>query len=193
MTDVRYVEKTAPGRKPEPLLPEDAVKSSDPKQRFALSPKAIAEGWRGVLILPPGKVRAAELKVYLRDTIYDGDSAWLIFLRPILYLTALVLSFYLLWLFFGHKLRINRKHEQRHGRSTKGPELLAALRGSGDGGIRFPMEREGTFARWLPARSFQVPRRLEASHILLMGDTGSMTRRWTSWASSITPREATWF
>ena len=173
MTDVRYVEKTAPGRKPEPLLPEDAVKSSDPKQRFALSPKAIAEGWRGVLILPPGKVRAAELKVYLRDTIYDGDSAWLIFLRPILYLTALVLSFYLLWLFFGHKLRINRKHEQRHGRSTKGPELLAALRGSGDGGIRFPMEREGTFARWLPARSFQVPRRLEASHILLMGDTGS--------------------
>jgi len=173
LTTVRYAEKTAPGRKPEPLLPEDAVKSSDPKQRFTLSPKAIAEGWRGITILPDSKVRAAELKTYLRDTIYDGDSAWLIFLRPILYLTALVLSLYLLWMFFGHKLRISRKHEQRHGRRTKGPELLAALRGSGDGGIRFQMEREGAFSRYLPATSFQIPRRLEASHILLMGDTGS--------------------
>jgi Type IV secretion-system coupling protein DNA-binding domain len=173
LTTVRYAEKTAPGRKPEPLLPEDAVKSSDPKERFALSEKAISEGWRGITVLPDSKVRAAELKAYLRDTIYDGDSAWLIFLRPILYLTALALSLYLLWLFFGHKLRISRKHEQRHGRRTKGPELLARLRGSSDGGIRFQMEREGAFSRFLPATSFEVPRRIEASHILLMGDTGS--------------------
>ncbi|TCK75215.1 type IV secretion system DNA-binding domain-containing protein [Acidipila rosea] len=172
-TTVSYAEKTAPGRKPEPLLPEDAVKSSDPKQRFALSPKAIAEGWRGVTIAQPGKVSARELQSYLRDTIYDGDSAWLIFLRPMLYLTAVVLSLYLLWLFFGHRLRLNRKHEQRHGRRTKGPELIAALRGSSDGGIRFQMEREGTLGRLLPTRSFHLPRRLEASHILLMGDTGS--------------------
>ncbi len=127
LTTVRYAEKTAPGRKPEPLLPEDAVKSSDPKQRFALSPKAIAEGWRGITILPPGKVRAAELKAYLQDTIYDGDSAWLIFLRPVLYLTAAVLFLYTLWLVFGHKVRISRKHEQRHGRRTKGPELVSAF------------------------------------------------------------------
>lgn len=173
LTIVRYVEKTAPERKPEPLLPEDAVKSPDPKQWFALSPKAVAEGWRGVLILPSTKVRAAELKVYLRETMYDGDSVWLIFLRPVLYLTALVLSLYLLWLFFGHRLRISRKHEQRHGRRTKGPELLARLRGSSDGGIRFQMARESAFGWFLPATSFQIPRRLEASHILLMGDTGS--------------------
>jgi hypothetical protein len=173
LTTVRYAEKTAPGRKPEPLLPEDAVKSSDPKQRFALSPKAIAEGWRGITILPDSKVRAAELRAYLRDTIYDGDSAWLIFLRPILYLIALVLSLYLLWLFFGYKLRISRKHEQRHGRRTKGPELLSRLRGSSDGGIRLQMERKGAFSRFLPTASFQVPRHLEASHFLLMGDTGS--------------------
>ena len=57
LTTVRYAEKTAPGRKPEPLLPEDAVKGTDPKQPLALSPKAIAEGWRGVDIAPPGKVR----------------------------------------------------------------------------------------------------------------------------------------
>jgi type IV secretory pathway TraG/TraD family ATPase VirD4 len=176
LTTVRYAEKTAPGRKPEPLLPEDAVKTSDQKQRFALSPKAVSEGWRGITILPPGKVRAAELKAYLRDTIYDGDSAWLIFLRPVLYLTAAVLFLYTLWLVFGHKVRINWKHEQRHGRRTKGPELVSAFnvfRRSGEDGIRFRMERDGVLGRVIPGLSFSIPKRLESSHILLMGDTGS--------------------
>jgi type IV secretory pathway TraG/TraD family ATPase VirD4 len=173
VTTVRYAEKTAPGRKPETLLPEDAIKSSDRKQPLALSPKAIAMGWRGVTITPPQRVRASELREYLAATVYDGNSAWLIFLRPVLYLTALVLFLYVLWLLFGHKLRVSRKHEQRHGRRTKGPELLAALRGSGDGGVRFQIEREGTLGRFLPSHSFRIPRRLEASHILLMGDTGS--------------------
>jgi hypothetical protein len=173
VTTVRYAEKTAPGRRPETLLPEDTVKGPNPKQPLALSPKALAEGWRGVTIAPPQKVRAKELREYLAATIYDGDSVWLIFLRPVLYLTALVLFLYLLWLLLGHKLRVSRKHEQRHGRRTKGPERLAALRGSGDGGIRFQMKREGTLGQFLPARSFHIPRRLEASHVLLMGDTGS--------------------
>jgi hypothetical protein len=172
-TTVRYAEKTAPVRRPETLLPEDTVKGPNPKQPLALSPKALAEGWRGVTIAPPQKVRAKELREYLAATIYDGDSVWLIFLRPLLYLTALVLFLYLLWLLLGHKLRVSREQEQRHGRRTKGPELLAALRGSGDGGIRFQMKREGTLGQFLPARSFQIPRRLEASHVLLMGDTGS--------------------
>jgi hypothetical protein len=172
-TTVRYAEKTAPGRKPETLLPEDAVKGPGPKQPLALNPKAVAEGWRGVAITPTQKVRANELREYLAATIYDGDSVWLIFLRPVLYLAALVLSLYLLWLFFGHKLRASRKLEQRHGRRTKGPELIATLRGSSDGGIRLQMEREVTFGRLLPAASFHIPRRLEASHLLLMGDTGS--------------------
>ncbi|WP_263418397.1 type IV secretion system DNA-binding domain-containing protein [Terriglobus albidus] len=172
LTTVRYVEKTAPGRKPAPLLPEDAVKGPDAQHPIALSPKALAEGWRGVMIMPPGKVRARELEAYLRETVYDDDSAWLIYLRPILYLAAVVLFLYGPWLFFGHKLRVSRKQEQRHGRRTKGPELTAVLR-SRDGGIRFQMEGEGTLSRFLPARGFRIPRRLEASHILLMGDTGS--------------------
>jgi hypothetical protein len=173
VTTVRYAEKTAPGRKPETLLPEDAVKGPEPKQPVALSSKALAEGWRGVAIAPPQKVRAKELRQYLAATMYDGDSAWLIFLRPVLYLTELVLCLYLLWLFFSHKLRVSRKLEEHHGRRTKGPELLAALRGSGDDGIRFQMEHEGKLGRFLPARSFRIPQRLEASHLLLMGDTGS--------------------
>ena len=52
LTTVRYAEKAAPGRTPEPLLPEDAVKGSSASQGLALSPKALAEGWRGVIITP---------------------------------------------------------------------------------------------------------------------------------------------
>jgi len=176
LTTVRYAEKTAPGRKPEPLLPEDAVKGSSVSQPFALSPNAIAEGWRSVSITLPQKVRAKELQAYLRDTIYDGDNAWLIFLRPVLYLLALVLFLYALWITFGHRLRASRKQEERHGRRTKGPELASALRwrGAKTDGIRFRLRFENALLRWLPfGPSYRIPKRLEASHILMMGDTGS--------------------
>jgi hypothetical protein len=176
VTTVRYAEKTAPGRKPEPLLPEDAVKGSSVSQPLALSPKAIAEGWRSVSITLPQKVRAKELQAYLRDTIYDGDSAWLIFLRPLLYLLALVLFLYALWITFGHRLRASRKQEERHGRRTKGPELASAFgwRRAKTDGIRFRLRFENRLLRWLPSGpSYCIPKRLEASHILMMGDTGS--------------------
>jgi hypothetical protein len=173
VTTVRYAEKTAPGRKSEPLLPDDAAKGSEPKQPLALSSKALSEGWRGVTITSPQKVRAKELREYLAATIYDGDSAWAIFLRPICYGLAGLVFLYALWLQFGRGSRAIREQDERHGRRTKGPEFLAALRGSRDGGIRFQMECDGVFERWLSARSFHVPRRLETSHMLLMGDTGS--------------------
>ena len=176
LTTVRYAEKTAPSRKPEVLLLEDAVKSSDPKQPLALSPKALAEDWHGIMITPPEKVRAKELREYLAATIYDGDSAWLIFLRPVLYLTAVVLFLYALWLTFGHKLRASRTQEQRHGRRTKGPELTSAFgwHGAKTDGIRFRLRFENALLRWLPfGPSYRIPKRLEASHILMMGDTGS--------------------
>jgi hypothetical protein len=176
LTTVRYVEKTAPGRKPEPLLPEDAVKGSDARHSIALSPKALSEGWYGIAITPPQKVRAKELQAYLRDTIYDGDSAWLIFLRPILYMAAAVLFLYALWLTFAHRLRASRKQEERHGRRTKGPELASPLRwrGTKTDGIRFHLRFENARLRWLPfGPSYRIPKRLEASHILMMGDTGS--------------------
>lgn len=176
LTTVRYAEKTAPGRKPEPLLPEDAVKGASGSQGLALSPKALAEGWRGVIITPPEKVRAKALRAYLASTIYDNDSAWLIFLRPILYLTLAVLFLYALWLFFGHRLRTSWKHEQRHGRRTKGPELASAFggRSAKTNGIRFRLRFENSRLQWLPfGPSYRIPKRLEASHILMMGDTGS--------------------
>jgi hypothetical protein len=45
---IRWVMKTAPKRKPVPASAEDVVAGPDPKLPVSLSPKAIAEGWRGV-------------------------------------------------------------------------------------------------------------------------------------------------
>lgn len=173
---VRWAEKTAPGRKPERLLPDDAVKGPDAKQPLALSPKALDEGWRGVTITLPQSVSAKELHAYLRNTVYDGASVWWIFVRPMFYELAGVLFLSAVRLQFWQGLGHSRKHEERHGRRTKGPELTSALnflRRSEDDGIRFRMEREGVLGKFLPGSSFCIPRRLESSHVLLMGDTGS--------------------
>ena len=171
----RWAEKTAPGRRPEPLLPDDAVKGSDAKRPLALSPKALSGGWRGVTITPPQKVDAKELREYLHHAVY-GESAWWIFVRPMLYELAGFFFLWVCWLQFRQGLGRSRKNEERHGRRTKGPELTPAPnfpRRSEDDGIRFRMERQGSLGRFLPRTSLCIPKRLESSHILLMGDTGS--------------------
>jgi hypothetical protein len=171
---IRWVMKTAPGRKPETLLPDDAISGSDSKLPVKLSPKAVAEGWRGVVQSPTEKVRSSELVPYLQATIYDGESVWWLFARPMIYGLAGILLLYALRL----KLRQGRsgEHEERHGRRTKGPELLAGVwrRRLGTDGISFELRFEKSPWSWLPfGPSFRIPRRLESSHIELIGDTGS--------------------
>ncbi len=170
---VRYASKTAPGRQAAQLLPGDAERGTAASQPLVLRPKAIAEGWRGVTVSPPRKVRPPELESYLQTTIYGGDSAWQILGEPALALLAVLLVPYLVIRVWRSGSRRSRAHEERHGRRTKGPQLISDFHGSGDGGIRFRMERDGVLGRFFPASSFHVPRRLESSHILLMGDTGS--------------------
>jgi hypothetical protein len=69
------------------------------------------------------------------------------------------------------------RYEERHGRRTKGPELTrpAWLKlSSREDGIRFRLRFERPPFDGLPfGPGYRVPRRLESSHILLMGDTGS--------------------
>ena len=171
---IQWVMKTAPGRKPETLLPEDAVSGSDPKLPVSLSPKAISEGWRGVVRTSPEKVRSSELVPYLQATVYDGESVWWLFAQPMIYGLAGILLLYALRL----QLRQGRsgEHEERHGRRTKGPELLAGgwRRRLGTDGISFDLRFENAPWSWLPfGPSFRIPRRLESSHIELIGDTGS--------------------
>ena len=178
LTAVRWVMKTAPGRKPETLLPEDAVSGPNPKLPVSLSPKALAEGWRGVIQTAPEKVYSSELVPYLQATIYDGEGVWWLFARPMLYSLAGILLLYTLRLQFkdGWSSGRNRAHEERHGRRTKGPELQSGgwRRRLGRDEISFRLRFEKAPWRWLPfGPSFRIPRRLESSHIELIGDTGS--------------------
>jgi Type IV secretion-system coupling protein DNA-binding domain len=171
---IRWVMKTAPRRKSIPASAEDVVAGPDPKLPVSLSPKAIAEGWRGVAYSAPQEVPADALAKGLRDYVYDGVSVWWLFGRPMLNSLAVLLLLYVLWL--QMKQSGSRKQEERHGRRTKGPELASALRWRGRkaDGIRFRLRFENALLRWLPfGPSYRIPKRLEASHILMMGDTGS--------------------
>jgi len=173
---IRWVMKTAPKRKAIPASAEDVVTGPDRKLPVSLSPKAIAEGWRGVEFSAPEQVPADALAKGLRDYVYDGVSVWWLFGRPMLNSLAVLILLYVLWLqrtqIFGRR----RQQEERHGRRTKGPELSSALRWrtAKTDGIRFRLRFENSLLRWLPfGPSYRIPKRLEASHILMMGDTGS--------------------
>ena len=174
-TTIRWVMKTAPRRKPVPASAEDVVAGPDPKLPVNLSPKAITEGWRGVAYSAPEKVPADSLAKGLRDYVYDGVSVWWLFGRPMLNSLALLMLLYVLRLQMKQGFG-RREQEERHGRRIKGPELASALRwrGAKTDGIRFRLRFESALLRWLPfGPSYRVPKRLEASHILMMGDTGS--------------------
>ncbi len=95
-TTIRWVMKTAPKRKPVAASAEDVVAGPDPKLPVSLSPKAIAEGWRGVAYSAPEKVPADSLAKGLRDYVYDGVSVWWLFGRPMLNSLAVLMLLYVL-------------------------------------------------------------------------------------------------
>ena len=78
---------------------------------------------------------------------------------------------------YGLSSWAQRWQEERHGRRTKGPKLslpssLKVFRR--DDGIRLKLQGESVAAKLVPwGRSYAIPKRLESSHILLMGDTGA--------------------
>ena len=138
-----------------------------------LSPTARDAGWTSLVRGSREVVAAEELSPYLQETFFDGESAWRLLLQPVLWGAAALLFL----LAGGITIHERSRHEERHGRRTKGPELLSALRSmyvAKADGIRFHLR----FANWLLGRlpfgpSYRIPRKLESSHILLMGDTGS--------------------
>jgi Cdc6-like AAA superfamily ATPase len=176
---IEWLYKTAPGRKPELVSEADVVSATGDKGSklpVKLSPRAAADGWRGVVKSPPQKVDSAKLEQYLETYVYDGKSLWRMFLQPLLWFAAAV--FFLLAIRASWKGR--SRHEERHGRRTKGPELFPAFgwnRAGKADGIRFQLRWGDESSSWkarLPfGPSYSVPRRLESSHIMLMGDTGS--------------------
>jgi hypothetical protein len=69
---------------------------ADPKLPVNLSPKAIAEGWRGLAYSAPENVPADSLARGLRDYVYGGVSVWWLFGRPMLNSLAVLMLLYVL-------------------------------------------------------------------------------------------------
>jgi hypothetical protein len=173
---IRWVMKTAPKRKPIPASAEDVVTGPDPKLPVSLSPKAIAEGWRGVAYSAPEKVPADSLAKGLRDYVYDGVSVWWLFGRPMLNSLAVLMLLYVLRLLdeagFGPETRAGGTPRTQDQRPGAGIGFAVARRK--DRRHTFPSALRESLLRWLPfGPSYRIPKRLEASHILMMGDTGS--------------------
>jgi len=182
-TELRWVLKTAPRRKSIPMLPADAVVGPGQKLPVGLSAQAIAEGWRGVVLGSLERLPSSELAPLLRDSMYDGASVPRILGLPLLYalvgLIFLCLALQKAKNAWGYGLSswADRRHEERHGRRTKGPELslpssLKVFRR--DAGIRLRLQGESMESKFIPwGRSYAIPKRLESSHVMLMGDTGA--------------------
>ncbi len=165
---VAYVLKTAPERKPQLAHDADVVPWTDPVLPMQLSPAGRAEGWTGVALDTPHLCSPEALEPFLREQFFDGESLSRFIWTPLLGAALGIV------LVFGIRswFRSRSKHEDRHGRRTKGPELISAWRWNQSAkadGIRFRLRsRLGPLGR-----SFGIPKKLESSHILLMGDTGS--------------------
>jgi len=167
---VWWIWKTGPKHRPELADDTDVVSApvADRKSLpLAVSPEARAKGWTGLL-------RAKQMgspqdeKESLQDGFFAGESFTRMMITPLCGM-ALAALFYLGFL---ERFGGQSKHEERHGRRTKGPELTSALgwarRGKADG-IRLRLAGK----LGLPGASFRIPKKLESSHVLLMGDTGS--------------------
>ena len=124
---VQWLYKTAPGKKRELAMVADVVSDSaynDLHLPMKLSARARDEGWTGLVLGPREAITAAKLKPYLQETFFDGESAWRLLLQPMLWGAAAALFLLAGWITLRKRLR----HEERHGRRTKGPELLSASR-----------------------------------------------------------------
>jgi type IV secretory pathway TraG/TraD family ATPase VirD4 len=182
-TEVRWLFKTAPGWQHILVTDRDVVSSSDRKQPIQLSQSAIDDGWRGVEMSPPQQVNSIELKQFLQDDFYDGNGFWRVMEEPAAEAFGFLLIAIVPALALKGKFASRAKRERRHGRRTKGPELLSILRWNRQtkaDGIRLQLRSENAWlnhlGKFLPGwanPSFRIRRDLEASHILFMGDTGS--------------------
>jgi hypothetical protein len=167
---VWWIWKTGPKRKPE-LADEADVIPSAVTQRgqlpLSLSPEARSQGWTGLLRAKQMDSTTTE-RTTLEEEFFAGESVARMMITPLCGAAALFLLYLALRMKFGAQSR----HEERHGRRTKGPELVSSLASNltgGAGGIRLRLASGvGPFAS-----GFLIPQKLLASHILLMGDTGS--------------------
>jgi hypothetical protein len=73
-TEVRWLLKTAPGRTPRIMLPEDGEPATAGDLPVQLSGKALREGWRSVAAGPPERVASGEVAPLLQQAFYPNET-----------------------------------------------------------------------------------------------------------------------
>jgi hypothetical protein len=134
---------------------------------FELTPAAAARGDRA-LVWQEASYSHAGLHALLQHWIY-GDQTLTDLIAPGL---RAGLGVFALGLFFAIPKDFRRTRDRRLGRRLKGPELVTVVqfnrRHSADG-IEF-IQRRCVFGQRISVR---IPRAIESSHILIMGDSGT--------------------
>ena len=114
----------------------------------------------------------ARLHALLRHQIYQNRSLFV--LSKWAWIGALLILFGGLLVAIPKDLA--RRKRLRHGRRLKGPELVTVSqfnRRSKSDGVGFSQEQDLLNRFVKSAQSVRIPRRIESSHILIMGDTGT--------------------
>ncbi len=141
-TKVEWLLKTASGRKPEVALGVDVVSATignGNELPVKLWSSAVADGWREVAKSEPQQIESAKLERYLEAQIFDGRGLWRMVLQPLFACAAAIL--FLLGMRAWWRTR--SKHEERHGRRTKGPEWSSPFmwnKVTKEDGIRFQLQ-----------------------------------------------------
>lgn len=181
-TPVVWLYKTAPGRQHVLLTDRDVQAANTGTIGVRLSPAALRDGWTGVQAGAQERMNSAELEAFLRANIYDGQSSEWIVAKPLLLGLLGVAGLLAVVIAIRRRSNAASRHEERHGRRTKGPELVtfdewnARLQPDG---IQLQLH-PATLLRQMQDRvlgrrppSLGIRRKLESSHIIIMGDSGS--------------------
>lgn len=181
-TPVFWLFKTAPDRRRALVTERDVQSANGGTLGFRLSPTALGDGWTGIGAGPQERVNSAQLEAFLRANIYNGHSYGWVVAEPLLLGFLPVAGLVGVVIAIRRRSRISRSHEERHGRRTRGPELISAADWNAKlqpDGLRLQLDTSTFFgpiqSHFLGRRppSLGIRRNLESSHILIMGDSGS--------------------
>ena len=160
---------TGPGKKPSPAMNDDVVKGKTLVPDGRIIPLALSPAARqhGNDLLFRGPVRSyvdARLNVYLKVVLYGGKDLSAILKIPMLWGAGV----FLVLLPFAVTKDVKRQKSLRYGRRLKGPERLTpqefnqTVKGDGIG-----------FKTDAMKEMIRIPRRAEAQHMQIIGDTGA--------------------
>jgi hypothetical protein len=152
-----------------PATEADVMAGSTPSNGRRPIPLELSESGRkaGLLAInrgPQVSVSETGFHLFLRDQVFRGQGFWEEY-EATLFASALL---FLAMLPFSIKADIKRRKEMKYGRLLRGPVAVTPAQFNeqvnGDG---FGFQTEGMTA---PMR---IPQRMEAQHIMIMGDTGA--------------------